>query len=82
MNKDDIWYTVNENGGKYLVIIGCILGVISVLAVFYFAQSEIQEVFLTIGLFISVIGIALSSRRKHCVANKMTKDKGLKKYLS
>lgn len=79
MNNDDIWYTVNEIGGKHLVIIGCILVVISILALFYIGRSEIQGVFLTIGLLTSVIGIALSWWKTLSIARKIAKDKGLKK---
>lgn len=78
IGNDDIWYRVNEIGGKHLVIIGCLVAVISILAIFYIGQTEIQNVFLAAGLLTSVIGIILSWWRTLFIANKMAKDKGLK----
>ncbi|HOU03532.1 MAG TPA: SdpI family protein [Bacteroidales bacterium] len=78
IEDDDIWYRVNETGGKHLVIIGCFVALISILAIFYIGQTEIQSVFLAAGLSTSVIGIILSLARTLFIANKMAKDKGIK----
>jgi len=61
-----------------LVIIGCFVALISILAIFYIGQTEIQSVFLAAGLSTSVIGIILSLARTLFIANKMAKDKGIK----
>jgi hypothetical protein len=78
IENDDIWYRINAIGGKHLVIIGSLVAAISISAVFYIGQTEIQNIFLAAGLTTSVIGIILSWGRTLYIANKMIKDKDLK----
>lgn len=78
IGNDDIWYRINEIGGKHLLIIGSLIAVISISAIFFIGHSETQNVFLAAGLTTSVIGILLSWGRTLFIANKMAKDKGLK----
>ena len=78
IENDDIWYRINEIGGKHLVIIGCLVAAISISAVFFIGHPEIQNVFMAAGLTTSVIGILISWGRTLYIANKMAKDKGFK----
>jgi len=78
IGNDDVWYRINEIGGKHLIIIGSIIAVISISAIFFIGHSEIQNVFMAAGLSTSVIGIILSWARTLFIANKMAKEKDLK----
>ncbi len=80
MDHDDIWYAVNEMGGKHLVIIiGCILAVIAVYATFFIGRPEIQGPLLILAYVCVLLGVAFSWWRTLSLTYKMAKDKGLKK---
>lgn len=79
MNYDDIWYAVNEMGGKHLVIIGCILAVIVIYAAFFMGHPEIQRSLFRLAVVYILLGIAFSWWRTLSLTYKMAKDKGLKK---
>jgi len=77
IENDDIWYRINEIGGKHLIIIGCLVAAISISAIFFVGHSEIQNIFLAAGLLTSVFGIILSWWRTLFIADKIAKEKGL-----
>jgi hypothetical protein len=79
MDNDDIWYAVNELGGKHMVIIGCINAIIAVSAAFFIGLPGVQDPLLIVAVISLVGGIAFSLWKTLSLAYKMAKEKGLRK---
>jgi len=78
VNCEDLWYAVNEMGGKHSVIIGCILAVIAIYATFFIGRPEIQVVLSILALVYFLLGSAFSLWKVYSLIHKKAKGDGLK----
>ena len=79
MKYDDIWYEVNEVGGKHFVIMGLSMLLISVFSMIYHDNDNLEGYFMLISILIAIVGSIFSIIVTHKLANNLAKEKGLKK---
>lgn len=81
MLDDDIWYAVNQQGGKHLIVIGGLLALNAFFAALFIGQIKAQGVILYIDLAITVGGVAYSVIRGLVLNNRLAREKGLKNHI-
>lgn len=81
MLDDDIWYAVNRQGGKHLIIIGALLAVNSVFAVWFLGRAEAQASILYVDLVIALGGVLYSVIKGAALNNRLAQEKGLKNHI-
>jgi hypothetical protein len=81
MLDDDIWYAVNHQGGKHLIIIGALLAGNSLFAWMFLGHFEIQSVILNTDAVIMVLGFVYSIIKGRHLNNELARAKGLKNHI-
>lgn len=77
MLDDEIWYAVNKQGGKYLIIIGAFLALNSMFALIFIGKPATQKTILYANLVITVAGVLYSVIRGRILNNRLAMEKGL-----
>lgn len=82
MLDDEIWYEVNHQGGKHLIVMGSLLAGNALFALLFLNHTQTQSIILNTDALIVVIGFVYSIIKGRSLNNKLAKDKGLKKYTN
>lgn len=79
MNDDEIWYLVNELGGKHMVVTGIILFVLAVLLLVFQGKLMVVKPVLLLTLVVSMGGILFTWAKCKALTNSLADSKGLKR---
>jgi hypothetical protein len=82
MLDEDIWYAVNQQGGRHLIIMGSLLAGNALFAWLFIGQIKIQGIILNIDALIVLIGFIYSGVRGAHLNNQLAEAKGLKNNLA
>ena len=81
MLDDDIWYAVNQQGGRHLLVMGLLLAINSVFAWLFLGHLEIQKIILYTDGLIILIGFLYSLAKGKHLNDKLARAKGLKNHI-
>jgi hypothetical protein len=82
MLDDDIWYAVNQQGGKQLIIIGGLLMLNALFALIFIGRPKAQGTILYVDLAITLSGVIYSVIRGTKLNNRMAQEKGLRDHIN
>lgn len=75
---EEIWWEVNAQAGKDMIILGIVLAALGIGAIFYFKEPPLSQYYLIGGTAVELILVILMTVRSVGLSNKMAKEKGLK----
>ncbi len=81
MLDDDIWYAVNQQGGKHLIVIGSLLAVNCMFAVLFIGKPAAQGSILYVDLAITLTGVIYSILKGRALNNYLAEEKGLRGHI-
>lgn len=81
MLDEDIWYAVNHQGGKHLIVMGSLLAGNALFALIFFGHIKAQSIILNTDALIVVIGFIYSIIRGKHLNNELARAKGLKNHI-
>lgn len=81
MLDDDIWYAVNHQGGKHLIVMGSLLAGNALFAWLFLDHLQIQRIILNTDALIVVIGFIYSIIKGSHLNNELARAKGLKNHI-
>jgi hypothetical protein len=61
LRDDEIWYAVNERGGRHLILLGAILVLLGLLGLIFVGQDRTQEDLAILAAAIALVGIGYSA---------------------
>jgi hypothetical protein len=82
MLDDDIWYAVNQRGGKHLIVIGGLLTLNALFALAFLGRIDAQRTVLYVDLGITVLGVIYSVAKGVSLNNRLAQEKGLKDHVN
>jgi SdpI/YhfL family protein len=77
LRDDDVWYPVNERGGRHLVVLGSSQIVVALIGLFFTGNDDTQRDLLYLGLAITVAGLAYSTWTCYTFARDLDHSKRL-----
>jgi hypothetical protein len=77
LRDDEIWYEVNERGGRHFIVLGGSLIAVGLIGLFFTGNEETQRDLLILGLAITSAGMAFSIRTCYVLARDMERARRL-----
>ncbi len=81
MLDEEIWYAVNHQGGRHLIVIGSLLAGNALFALLFIKQIKVQGIILNTDALIVIVGFVYSLIRGKQLNNELAKTKGLKNHF-
>jgi hypothetical protein len=75
LKDDDIWYPVNERGGRHLIALGGALFLVALIGLFFAGNDDSQRDLLILGLAVAVAGLAYSIWSCYTLARTLDRAK-------
>ena len=78
MIDDEIWYAVNQQGGRHLIVMGSLLAGNSFFAWLFLEHTQVQGIILNMDAIILIVGFIYSIIKGRNLNERLAIEKGLK----